>query len=114
MQQGGMIIPDILKPTSTQEIELPSGTCSRVPKCSPAFRPWCGPEIQDTYNGKQLLDVGGKPAFAELAILWALREAGWDGVWIDTYRRVFRTDYWHNTSHARLADSSSPASSKNL
>jgi hypothetical protein len=90
-----MVIPDTLKPALTEEIELPSGGTSRLPKCSPKFRPWLGLEIQDTYNGKQLLDAGGKPAFAELAILWALQEAGWDGVWIDTYRRVYRTGYWH-------------------
>jgi hypothetical protein len=36
------------------------------------------------------LEFNGKPVFAELAILGTLQKAGWDGVWIDTYRRKFR------------------------
>jgi hypothetical protein len=44
----------------------------------------------DTYGGKAVLDSGGKPVFAELAILEVLRKTGWDGVWVDTYRKKFR------------------------
>src|SRR4029077_4063705 len=32
--------------------------------------------------------------FAELAIVAAFRREGWDGVWIDTYKRKFRRGYW--------------------
>jgi hypothetical protein len=65
-----------------------------IPKATPTFTAWAGQPIADTYNGKQVLSVNGKPAFAELAILWALQSIGWDGVWIDTYSRVYRTGYW--------------------
>jgi hypothetical protein len=89
-----MFLPPSLHPTTTEVIELPSGRALAVPKCTPRFQRWEGPPVLDTYNGKQVLDVDGKPAFAELAILMALRETGWDGVWIDTYGRAYRTGYW--------------------
>jgi hypothetical protein len=89
-----MRLPPAFQPTSVEEIQLPSGGTVTVPKCTPLFYEWEGTPIVDTYNGKQVLDVRGRPAFAELAILWALQEAGWEGVWIDTYRRSFRTGYW--------------------
>ena len=86
--------PEILKPTGYESILIAPGHVIDVPKATPIFLPWCGNTILDDYNGKQILDVGGKPAFAELAILWAMRAAGWEGVWIDTYSRKYRTDYW--------------------
>jgi len=36
------------------------------------------------------LDFNGKRVFAELATLGVLQEEGWDGVWVDTFRRKFR------------------------
>lgn len=35
-----------------------------------------------TYGGKPIVDVGGRPAFAELAVLWTLQAEGWDGCWV--------------------------------
>jgi hypothetical protein len=46
------------------------------------------------YGGKELLDFEGRPAFAELVILWTLQSAGWSGAWVDTYRHRFRSGYW--------------------
>jgi hypothetical protein len=86
--------PEILKPTGFESIMIAPNRLIKVPKATPIFQPWRGKNILDNYNGKQILDVGGEPAFAELAILWAMRAAGWDGVWIDTYRRKYRTCYW--------------------
>jgi hypothetical protein len=65
-----------------------------VLKASPAFSAWTGPPVSDDYGGKTVLDASGRPAFAELAILSRLRDAGWDGVWIDTFHRQYRTGCW--------------------
>ena len=59
--------------------------------------------MTDTYHGKTVLKVAERPAFAELAILWTLRDAGWDGIWIDWYRGKYRTDYW-DASPVELAE----------
>lgn len=47
-----------------------------------------------TYGGKTVLDVNGEPVFAELGILRAFQRDGWDGVWVDTYRRRYRVVFW--------------------
>ena len=54
------------------------------------FRQWMGEPV-DTYGGKALVDAGGSPLFAELAVLDLLKKDGWDGVWFDGYRGKFRT-----------------------
>jgi hypothetical protein len=89
-----MILPELLKPSGIQAIVLPSGRRISVAKATPSFSVWRGFSPADTYNGKQILDFGGRPAFAELAILWTMAAAGWQGVWIDTYRRAYRDGYW--------------------
>lgn len=53
---------------------------------------WTGPTIADTYGGKSVLDYKGTPLFAELYVLSQYEEEGYNGVWVDTFRRVFRTE----------------------
>src|ERR1700735_4341635 len=71
-------------------LRLPSGDLIDVPRCTYSFTLWRGKPIADTYGKKPVLHFLGKPVFAELAILGTLRKAGWDGVWVDTFRRKFR------------------------
>ena len=61
-----------------------------VPKYRLRLRAWKGVALEDTYGGKAVVEVDGEPLFAELAILRLLEADGWDGVWVDTYRRTFR------------------------
>ncbi len=61
-----------------------------VAKCSLTLPAWSGPLVRDTYGGKPIVVVDGEPLFAELAILRRLEQAGWRGVWVDTYRGLFR------------------------
>jgi hypothetical protein len=75
-----------------------------VPKATPVFDPWLGQLPNDTYNGKQVLEFAGRPAFAELAVLWALNGIGWDGVWIDSYRGLYRQGYWNCEPIRQLPD----------
>jgi hypothetical protein len=50
----------------------------------------------DTKGGKPLVDVGGEPAFGEIALLRAFQEDGWEGRWIDNFPLppTFRVAYW--------------------
>jgi hypothetical protein len=61
-----------------------------IATCFHSFKSWEGESISDTYGGKAVIDCDGEPLFAELAILRLIQSEGWDGVWIDTYRRKFR------------------------
>lgn len=83
----GLLARTIIPPV---ELTLSSGKAVAIPRCRCLFAQWQGVSILDTYGGKAVLDSDGKPVFAELAILGVLQKAGWDGVWVDTYRRKFR------------------------
>ncbi len=56
-----------------------------------SFKPWRGKPVPDSYGGKAVVAVDGRPLFAELAVLAGLKRQGWDGGWVDSYRRKFRT-----------------------
>lgn len=97
-----MRVPEPLVPSRTQLLQLPRYGPVTVAKATPLFNRWSGLSPGDTYNGKEVLDCAGRPAFAELAILWMLQSVGWEGVWIDSYARVFRTGYWNTAPVADL------------
>src|SRR6266481_1850001 len=75
---------------SPVELTLPSGKAISIARYTYLFARWRGTPIEDTYGGKAVLNSDGKPIFAELAILDLLGKGGWDGVWVDTYRKKFR------------------------
>jgi hypothetical protein len=89
-----MRLPDLLIPRTTQRITLPSGREVEVPKTNGIFRKWTRAVPNDTYGCKAILDYDGEMAFAELAILRIFEQAGWEGGWIDSYRRQYRVGYW--------------------
>lgn len=70
---------------------LPSGREVEILKTKPLFELWSGEPISDGYGNKTVLNFNNEPAFAELAILGAFRNEGWQGVWVDTFRRKYRT-----------------------
>lgn len=87
-----------LEPTPFS-LSLPSGAKATVRKISPVFSPWSGDPIEDDYGGKPVLDIAGKPLFAELAILRSLKSVGWEGgCWVDSYRNRRLTGLPHNES----------------
>lgn len=79
--------------TTPTTFRLSSGKTLAVSTRSIRFEPWGGEPIADTYGGKALVNAGGKPLFAELAVLQLLQKQGWDGRWVDTYRAKFRTGW---------------------
>lgn len=52
---------------------------------------WTGIPIKDSYGNKPILNYKGEPVYAELYALKKFIEKGYDGVWVDTYRRRYRT-----------------------
>jgi hypothetical protein len=70
---------------------LSSGDQVLIQKYFLTFTPWKGTPIPNTYNGKAVIDWNGEPLFAELAVLRLFQSNGWEGVWVDSYRRKYRT-----------------------
>jgi hypothetical protein len=85
---------EILKPQSTERIELLSGRKVTLSKATLLFRKWAGETPPDTFNGKPLIELNGEMVFAELAILRSFQQAGWDGRWIDSFHHRYLTNYW--------------------
>ena len=83
-------IPVDLATTGTTSLTLPSGRRVEVPLCKPVFPIWKGTGV-NTYGGKAILNFYGEPLYAELVILRIFQANGWNGVWVDTYRRKYRT-----------------------
>jgi hypothetical protein len=94
--------PEPLGPDSLEVLLLPSGDEVHIPKARPAFKAWSGEFDGDTYGNKPLVDVDGEPMFAELAILKLFQKDGWDGVWVDTFSRKYRTA-WGEGGVVRLS-----------
>ena len=86
-----MRYPEILIPNDKEVISLPSGREVEIPKTQPLFELWSGEPISDRYGNKAVLSFNNEPAFAELVILGAFLNDGWQGVWVDTFRRKYRT-----------------------
>lgn len=76
---AGLKITDILK------VLLPSGLKATLPVCRIFFKKWAGKSPKFDFGKKPFIDYRGKPVFAELAILKLFINAGWDGVWVETY-----------------------------
>jgi hypothetical protein len=77
----------MLVPDSYELITVAPGNVVELPKARPSFAEWVGPSPIPTYGGKAILCYEGEALYAELCILRLLEASGWDGAWIDTYRR---------------------------
>ncbi len=89
-----MHLPAELTPTTFEKVKLPIRWLRNIPKSTPVFKKWKGIEVDDSYGNKAVLDFYGSPEFAELGILRMMEHAGWSGVWVDTYRSAYRTQFW--------------------
>jgi hypothetical protein len=96
------LYPEQLMPETLENLHLPSGLDVQIPKTAPVFRLWSGEFTGDTYGNKPLLDIDGTPIFAELAILSLFQKDGWNGVWVDTFRKKYRTS-WGEAGVVRLS-----------
>src|SRR3989344_541018 len=74
----------------SEMFSLSSGNQVAIQKYFLTFNLWKGAPISNTYNGKAIIDWNGEPVFAELAVLRLFQSYGWDGVWVDSYRRKYR------------------------
>lgn len=78
------IYPELLIPKGIESI-IVDETIIEIPKCKVKFEKYNGEKITDTFGGKPIITLKGKPAFAELAIMNYFIEDGWDSRWVETY-----------------------------
>ncbi|MGI9034475.1 MAG: hypothetical protein ACR2GD_00400 [Pyrinomonadaceae bacterium] len=97
-----MIYPNKLEPDSEETLHFSSGEIIKIPKINVRFKQWFGEHIEDNYGGKAIVNFNDEPVFAELAILRIFQNDNWNGVWVDTYKRKYRTAYWNNKDGIEL------------
>ena len=78
--------PTLLKPTDIEVFEIDHQKIE-IPKCLIQFNRCDGKSIENTFGGKPLVCLNGKPMFAELAIKEYFVISGWKSRWIETYGR---------------------------
>lgn len=88
-QEGGLGFLESYK-TNNETFSLSSGEQISIPKYFLRLDPWQGSPVPNTYNGKAVINWNGEPVFAELAVLRLFQSHGWNGVWVDSYRRKYR------------------------
>ena len=66
------------------------------------FEVWKGNSIEDNYGGKTVLVYNNKPLFAELVALQIFIEQGFQGVWVDTFKKKYRTGLPENSDPIQL------------
>ncbi len=76
--------PPALQPTDVLVVPSALGEL-KIPLCRPLFIKASATDGVHTFGGKDLLVVDSRPQFAEVAILRAFEEAGWQGRWLETY-----------------------------
>lgn len=96
------MLPNILLPNAQETIVFPSNQVISIPKVNLYFNKWTGILFEDTFNKKPVLDYNGEAVFAELAILRIFQNEGWEGVWVDTYRKKYRIGHWGVNTNAEL------------
>ena len=84
------VLPEHLTPAKLETLRLPSGRTIDIPICNPSFQRWSGTPI-NSYGGKPLLDLEGESLYAELVVLRLFQNMGWNGVWVDSYGKKYRT-----------------------
>lgn len=52
-----------------------------------SFERWDGAPVKETFGGKPIISVDGKPIFAEKATMTYFFKAGWQSRWMETYGR---------------------------
>jgi len=86
-------LPQELKPSQIEFIELSSGRIVPVPKCCPRFEhatDFAPASLAKTLRSKPLCMFDGESVFVELGIARLFERAGWRAAWADTFHRAFR------------------------
>ena len=104
--------PHFLNPAYSEVFNLESKAIE-VPKCIIQFQKWNGTPVKETFGGKPIVSVDGKPMFAEMAIMTLFINDGWQARWVETYGRrnkeaicltEWKDDKYANQKHEPIND----------
>lgn len=87
------MFPNLLQPNSTEDFIISEKTV-QIPKYIIQFKKWEGVELKETFGNKPVIDMDGKPMFAELAIMNLFIKSGWHSIWVETYARLNKEPFY--------------------
>jgi hypothetical protein len=76
--------PETLIPIEKEPISIDE-YIFEIPKCIIKFEKYNGEEVTDTFGGKPIISLNGRPVFAELVIMNYFIADGWNSRWVETY-----------------------------
>lgn len=104
------MLPKFLEPTGIEPFKIDGKTID-IPKCKVTFDKWSGKPVKETFGGKPILNVSGRPMFAELAIMTYFQNDGWQTRWVETYGKKepiclteWKDDKYKNQVHVPFQD----------
>ncbi len=87
------MFPKLLQPNDTENFVI-GDKIIQVSKCVIQFKKWEGIELKETFGGKPIIELDGKPMFAELAIMNLFIQSGWKAIWVETYARLNKEPFY--------------------
>jgi hypothetical protein len=87
------MFPKLLQPNGTEDFII-SGRTVQIPKYTIQFKKWEGIELKETFGNKPVINMNGKPMFAELAIMNLFLQSGWQTIWVETYARLNKEPFY--------------------
>jgi len=87
------MFPKLLQPNGTEDFII-SDKIVQIPKCTIRFKKWEGVELKETFGNKPIIDVDGKPMFAELVIMNRFIQSDWNAIWVETYARLNKEPFY--------------------
>ncbi len=104
------MLPKKLQPTDIEPFNIDNKIID-IPKCIVTFDKWTGVPVKETFGGKPILNVSGRPMFAELAIMTQFQNDGWQTRWVETYGKKepiclteWKDDKYKNQVHVPFLD----------
>jgi hypothetical protein len=91
--------------------DLPGETPVYITTQRWALKPWEGedpPELGQSWARKGKFAVNGKRSCAELAVAYHLQGDGWHGIWVNSYRRELRSEWFPTPAVKTLAETGAP------
>ena len=80
------MFPKFLVPTDIEIFNV-NDQSIEISKCIVAFSKWTVEPVKETFGGKPIVSFDSKPMFAEIAIVTAFHNDGWDARWVKTSGR---------------------------
>ena len=83
-------LPEVLTECGQEELGSLDEEALLVQRFCTTFASYTGDEKIPSYGGKAVIEDDGRPTYAEFAALSLFLKLGWNGMWVDSFRKQKR------------------------